>query len=261
MFTQSFHNHTWRCNHASGTEREYVENAVNHDMTMLGFSDHAPYVFEGGYYSSFRMKPDQLKGYFDTVLALKEEYRGRLKIHVGLEAEYYPKYFGEFLKLIDDYPVEYLLLGQHFTNNEIDGAPTGRPTDDIDALKGYVSQVSEAISTGRFACVAHPDVFNFTGDRDVYQTEMLKLCQCAKRYKVPLEINLLGMRDHRHYPNPAFWEVAGQTGNVVVCGSDAHSADVVWDGESFFRAMDMVRKYRLCWNAASIMLNGGHTLR
>ena len=23
MFTQSFHNHTWRCNHATGTEREY----------------------------------------------------------------------------------------------------------------------------------------------------------------------------------------------------------------------------------------------
>ena len=38
MFTQSFHNHTWRCNHATGTEREYIENAVQHDMTMLGFT-------------------------------------------------------------------------------------------------------------------------------------------------------------------------------------------------------------------------------
>ena len=60
MFTQSFHNHTWRCNHATGTEREYVENAVKHGMTVLGFSDHSPYVFEGDYYSGFRMKPDQI---------------------------------------------------------------------------------------------------------------------------------------------------------------------------------------------------------
>ncbi|MBQ3763338.1 MAG: PHP domain-containing protein, partial [Clostridia bacterium] len=80
MFTQSFHNHTWRCNHATGTEREYVENAVAHDMTMLGFSDHAPYVFENGYYSGFRMKPDQIKGYFETIGALKEEYKGKIQI-------------------------------------------------------------------------------------------------------------------------------------------------------------------------------------
>ena len=55
----NLHAHTVRCNHASGTEREYIENAVKAGFTRYGFADHAPYVFKNGYYSNFRMKPEQ----------------------------------------------------------------------------------------------------------------------------------------------------------------------------------------------------------
>ena len=50
-FTESLHTHTFRCGHASGTEREYIENAIAAGFDTLGFSDHAPYVFRDGYYS------------------------------------------------------------------------------------------------------------------------------------------------------------------------------------------------------------------
>ena len=259
MFTQSFHNHTWRCNHATGTEREYVENAVAHDMTMLGFSDHAPYVFENGYYSGFRMKPDQIKGYFETIGALKEEYKGKIQIFAGFEAEYYPKFFGEFLKLIDDYPCEYLLLGQHFLYNEMEGRDSFNSFTEDKYLIQYVDQVSEALSTGKFCCVAHPDVIHYEGSPALYEKEITRLCENAKKYSVPLEINLLGIRTHRHYPNMKFWEIAGQVGNTVVCGSDAHAAKDVWDGASFGFAMEMARKYRLKWTAACSILKGGHS--
>ena len=49
-FTESLHTHTFRCGHASGTEREYIENAIAAGFDTLGFSDHAPYVFRDGYY-------------------------------------------------------------------------------------------------------------------------------------------------------------------------------------------------------------------
>ena len=57
----NYHTHTWRCNHASGSERQYVENALQAGLVVLGFSDHAPYIFPDGYYSTFRMFPDELK--------------------------------------------------------------------------------------------------------------------------------------------------------------------------------------------------------
>ena len=260
MLRESFHNHTWRCNHAENTEREYVENAVSGGMTKLGFSDHAPYVFENGYYSGFRMKPDQIQGYFDTLEALKQEYRDKIDIYIGFEAEYYPKFFDKFLKLIADYPVEYLLMGQHFIHNEMDRIDSFHASDSVEKLQTYARQVAEGLSTGKFACLAHPDVLWFTGKKDLYQKEMLTVCEAAKKYNVLLEINLLGVRDGRVYPNPDFWEVAGQVGNTVIIGSDAHRAQDVYDAASYGKAMELARKYRLNCVQAGEMIKGGHWL-
>ena len=86
----NYHTHTWRCNHASGTERQYVDNALKAGLRILGFADHAPYIFPNGYYSHFRMKLSQLQDYGDTVLKLREDYAGQIQIPLGLEIEYYP---------------------------------------------------------------------------------------------------------------------------------------------------------------------------
>ena len=54
----NLHAHTTRCGHASGTEREYLDRAVEAGLIRYGFSDHAPYIFTGtDYYSSSRMRP------------------------------------------------------------------------------------------------------------------------------------------------------------------------------------------------------------
>ena len=31
----NYHTHTWRCRHADGTEREYVEKAINAGLKIL----------------------------------------------------------------------------------------------------------------------------------------------------------------------------------------------------------------------------------
>ena len=38
----NYHTHTVRCNHARGSEREYIETAIARGMQVLGFSDHVP---------------------------------------------------------------------------------------------------------------------------------------------------------------------------------------------------------------------------
>ena len=260
MLTESMHTHTWRCNHADGTEREYIENAYQAGMKLLGFSDHAPYVFDGDYYSGFRMKREQTDGYFDTLTRLRDEYADKIELHIGFEAEYYPKHFSEFEKLIRGYPTEYLILGQHFIKNEYDGAPSTRETQDEDVLKLFVDQCCEGLSTGVYACVAHPDVLHFTGNPMSYTREMHRLCECAGKLGVPLEINLLGIRTHRFYPNEEFWKIAGETGNDVVVGCDAHSAKDVCDEASYKTALEMAQRYKLKLHVASFILKGGHTL-
>jgi len=246
MLTKNFHTHTYRCHHAEGTEREYVEKAIEGGMKALGFSDHSPYVFDDGYYSNFRMLPDEIENYVRTLLDLKDEYKNEIEIHVGFEAEYYPKFFERFLRLIEPFPIEYLILGQHFLFNETDPrVPTLAGTGDEAYLEQYVNQVTEAISTGVFTYVAHPDVFYFKGDEDTYAKHMKKLLVCAKENEIPLEINLLGIRTNRIYPCAAFWKAAGEVGNEVVFGSDAHRAEDVCDFRSAEVAHLITKKYDL----------------
>ena len=116
----NYHTHTWRCHHAEGTEREYIEKAIEAGMEILGFSDHAPYPYPEGYVADYKMLPSGLEDYVNTILDLKREYRDQIDIRLGMEAEYYPAMWERFLSLVEPYPIEYLLLGQHFLGNEYD---------------------------------------------------------------------------------------------------------------------------------------------
>ena len=241
----NYHTHTWRCRHADGTEREYVERAIEGGLKILGFSDHTPMPYEDGYESFVKMSMDQLEDYVDTVLALKNEYRREIDILLGLEVEYYPRYWEKLLKVTGKYPFDFFLLGQHFLGNEIGEAFCGRKTPDPENLRRYVTQTKEALETGLFTYFAHPDVLNFTGDPGFYQECMRGLCVHAKELEIPLEINLLGIETDRHYPNPLFWQIVSEVGNRVILGSDAHRPEDVVNEEGIREALGIVERYHL----------------
>ncbi|MCQ2436521.1 MAG: histidinol-phosphatase [Clostridia bacterium] len=221
--TVNYHTHTARCRHATGTEREFVETAIKEGIKVLGFADHAPYYFPDGYYSNFRMLPDETENYVNTILSLKKEYATDIDIYLGYEMEYYPAYFDKAVRQIGQYPHDYLILGQHFIGNENDGhIASMRETDDEGLLRIYVDQVISAMNTGVYFYVAHPDVFHFVGDKETYVKHYTRLCREAKRLNVPLELNLLGVFGGRHYPNIDFWKIAGEISNDVIIGFDAH---------------------------------------
>lgn len=241
----NYHTHTVRCRHASGTEREYIENAIAAGMKELGFSDHVPYPFSDGYYSNFRMYVEQTEDYAAALSELREAYRGKIHIKIGYEAEYYPLFFENMLKLITKYECDYLILGQHFIENEITRKYSGITTQDEAYLRQYVDQTCEGMKTGVFTYFAHPDLVNYTGDDGIYEREYSRLIGCAIDCNVPLEINLLGVRDHRNYPHDKFFALCGRMGAPVCIGSDAHTADTVSDDASYAKALDMCARYNL----------------
>lgn len=241
----NYHTHTWRCMHASGTEREYVEEAIKKGLKILGFSDHTPMPYEDDYISPVKMRPDQLEDYVHTVLSLKHEYKKDIEIHLGLETEYYPRYFEALLELTGQYPIEYFLLAQHYLGNEIHDAYSGEATDDPERLKRYCRQSLEALRTGHFTYFAHPDLIHYTGDSAFYDVCMKELCLGAKELDIPLEINFLGIRDNRNYPDPRFWRIVGEVGNRVIFGADAHQPEHVWQPEALAAAEELVNRFHL----------------
>ena len=242
----NYHTHTWRCNHAQGTEKQYVENALKAGLEILGFADHTPYVFPGDYYSGFRMKMDQLPGYVDTVLGLREEYTGRIEIPLGLETEYYPKHFHELLSRLREQPMDYLILGQHFVSNEYDAPYNAVAFQDESLLRQYVRQSCDAMNTGFFTYFAHPDLIHFTGDEKVFRHHMRDICREARSCGVPLEFNLLGLAGGRHYPTPVFWELAAEEGCDTILGRDAHRPEDLLDEKTEKKGLEILNTLGVC---------------
>lgn len=241
----NYHTHTPRCRHATGREEDYVNRAIESGKKIFGFSDHTPYWFPGEYYSTFRMYPDQLEDYCNTVVDLKKRYVNQLEIHLGLEVEYYPAYFDDLMARLRDTPVEYMLLGQHFVGNEIGEHYGGWFTDQKQILVRYVDQVCDAMQTGLFTYLAHPDLMLIEVDDKFYMNEMRRLCREAKACNMPLEINIAGLLLGKNYPDDRFWQVAGEEGCIAIRGSDAHSVERVWDPVNEQKAADIAKRYGL----------------
>ncbi|MCR5153917.1 MAG: histidinol-phosphatase [Lachnospiraceae bacterium] len=219
----NYHTHTVRCHHAQGSEREYIEEAIKKGFKILGFSDHVPQPYPATYTSGCRMAMTDLPDYVNTLLALKEEYKKDITLYIGFEAEYSIKYFDKLIKELSSYPIDYLIQGQHFVPDEVEGFYAGAKTDDVSRLKDYVNCTIEGMETGLFSYLAHPDVINFTGDREIYKEEMAKVVETANRLNLPLEVNMYGFTDNRHYPSDTFFTLASELGAKFVLGCDAHN--------------------------------------
>lgn len=222
MKMTNYHTHTPRCGHAEGTGQDYVESALAAGFELLGFADHAPYRDHPADYHGIRMSPELLEDYAAEFSELKACYGGKIELHLGVEAEYYPHYFEGLLSDLRAAGVEYLILGQHFIGDGLGDPYMARPFTDKALLDRYVGQSIEAMQTGLFTYFAHPDLAYYVGDDREYDRQMRRLCRTARDLGLPLELNLLGLREGRNYPNPSFWRLAGEEGCRAVLGWDAH---------------------------------------
>lgn len=228
----NYHTHTFRNRHGTGTEREYVEQAILIGLKTLGFSEHAPYRFTNDYSSWFHLQPDEAEAYVNAVLELQQEYKDDIHILLGFEAEYYPDLFANLLSDLHQYPVDYLVFGQHTLNNEFDGHNNHEPTDSEQLLNDYVNQCITGLETGVFSYLAHPDLFNFVGSDEVYIKHMMRICQYSLDHNIPLEVNLLGLTSGRCYPSHRFFSLAVSCGCSFIAGLDAHSPAAVFQPET-----------------------------
>ncbi|MBP3626879.1 MAG: histidinol-phosphatase [Clostridia bacterium] len=242
----NYHTHTFRCNHATGTEEEYIKTAIKNGIKIMGFSDHAPFVYPDGFQAGYCIQAEEAEDYIETLKALREKYKGQIEIIIGFEMEYYPIYFDDMLSNVKKLGAEYLILGQHFIGNGYpDGIGSCSPNHTEEMFSCYTDGVIEGMKTGKFSYLAHPDMFLYAENDEIYNREAKRLCEAAKELDIPLEINLLGIHSRRHYPKEAFWKIAGEVGCKVIFGFDAHSADRAYDKESLKIAEKIVKKYKL----------------
>lgn len=227
----NYHTHTTRCNHASGSDEEYVLNAIKGGFTQLGFSDHTPWKFDTTYVSHMRMNLNEFTDYKQSILALKEKYKDLIDIKIGLECEYFRRYMPWLEKFIEDEELDYVILGNHYFETEELRIYYGTKCNNLDILKDYVHTCIEGMQTGVYAYLAHPDLYmrsRDTWDKDC-EWAAETICKAAKENDFILEFNLAGLQMSRQlkrytYPHPEFWKIAAKYGCKVIIGVDAHDA-------------------------------------
>ena len=229
----NYHTHTARCRHATGTEEAYIQTALRNGYTVLGFSDHTPWKYADPHFvSRIRMLPEELDGYVQTLSALRERYADRLHIHIGLEAEYFPAYLPWLSEEMERLGIEYLVFGCHYDTTDETGRYFGRPESGKD-LRRYAEQITAGLETGRYACLAHPDIClnRWTAYDNDAEAACREICAAAARTNTPLEYNLAGLTCQNRgdgtlgYTTDFFWKIAAEYPVKALIGCDAHAPE------------------------------------
>lgn len=244
----NYHTHTYRCHHASGTIEEYVKRAIEGGIKYMGFSDHLPLICSDGTEVFYRVSVSEVDDYVSEISEIREKYKDMIDLKIGFEMEYYPDFFENMLKNAIKWGGEYLILGEHFIeeeNPDIKLKSVRSKQNTPEKFIKYADCVIDAMKSGVFSYIAHPDIFYFDENDKIYDEQMRRICKASNELDVPLEINFLGIREGREYPKEKFWQIAGEEKSPVTFGFDAHDVLNAFDDKSLVKAKEMVRKFNL----------------
>ena len=221
----NYHTHTTRCKHAWGKDEEYVLEAIKNGFDRIGFSDHSPWPLLEGENSRIRMELTEFDEYYNSIQALKEKYKDRIQIYIGLECEVLEDRMDWLINFKKEKKLDYIILGNHFDNRLQNEYYFGHYKNEEICLKRYKETVIKGLSSGVYLYLAHPDLFmkTFGVWKKEFEEPSLEILKACKEMNIPIEYNLAGLVYGGGYPCDEFWKLAGEVGNTAIVGIDAHS--------------------------------------
>lgn len=241
------HTHHDRCGHADGTIEDYIKSAIDAGLQVIGISDHSPYFAEAAdqAFPQIAMAKSSLQGYVDEVLRLKESYKGRIEVLLGMESDFFPEHAELYRDIYSKIPFDYLIGSVHHVGGiSIFNKRRFKGLNEEQQLKektAYYELIRQSALSGMFDILAHIDAMkayyppfsDIPAHREI--DEALKtIAECG----IAIEINTSGkMKDvGGWYPSDEILERACHFGVKVSFGSDSHHPKRVGDD------LELVRK-------------------
>ena len=200
--TSSTHNHTNLCD-GRNTPDEMARAALEAGFTDFGFSGHSYAPFDLDY----SVKSEQ--HYVQELRALQKAYAGRLRIAVGMEADW-------FAPVNDRAALDYIIGSVHYLRDEatgryyaVDGAPEALDAcvtqmfggDALAMARAYYALVTENVRKYRPEIIGHFDLVKknncgghlFDEADPVYRTAALEALDACAATGAVFEVNTGGM--------------------------------------------------------------------
>lgn len=249
MIRTDFHTHTSYCD-GKNTPREMVEAAYKMGFTDFGVSGHADYSnIEPG----FGMNAEKLDRYLAELRELKEEFQGRMRVHIGIELDIHGP-----IQRADDYAIgsvhsvekngEYVCVDDTAERLQ-DGVERLWKGDWYAMAADYFETVGRVYEATGCNFVGHFDLltkFNENPDGsnrffdpmdDRFVEPALAAMRKLNAEGLPFEINTGAMsRGYRSLPYPSEFllkELAAMGGCVLI-NSDSHATNTI--GYAFDKA-------------------------
>ena len=225
--------------------REIVEEAVRQGLKTLGFSEHSPLPFD----NTFSVKSADMPRYVAEIAQLKAEFKDKIDIYCGLEADYLTGVSEPFAMTKEKYHLDYLiggvhLVGQSSNSDEIwfidgpkweiydEGLQRFFDGDIRRAVRRFYEQTNEMIEHEPFDIIAHFDKIKmhnreryFHEDEPWYRQLALETLDLIREKGLIMEINTRGIYKKRYngfYPSPWLMEEARKIGVPAIISADAH---------------------------------------
>jgi len=237
------HVHTFRCGHAGGASRDFVERALGRGLAEIAFTDHIPLYFlpSGDRDPKLAMREDQFDGYVREVEDLRGEFAGRIAVRLGLEADYAEGHEAELERWLARADWDVVLGSVHrVAGGWIDDPATSPARFEREGAAvlydEYYRLLANAARTGLFDVLTHFDLPKKHGHRPAaprVEAEEAAL-QAARAAGCALEISSAGLRKTvaEVYPEARLLRRAVGLGLPFTFSSDAHApAEVGWGYE------------------------------
>lgn len=227
------HTHHFRCGHADGTIRDYIEAGIAAGLGVIGISDHTPYFGSPSEqaFPGIAMAKSELVHYVNEVLSLKKEYEGTIDVLLGIESDYFPEHSELYRKTLSTYPFDYIIGSVHSVGG-VSIFNKGRwknlsKNEKIRVKSEYYRLIADSARSGMFHILGHIDAMkgNYPAFADIPAPEPIDEClRVIGECGVAIEINTSGSTKMvgGWYPSDVILERALFFGVDVTFGSDAH---------------------------------------
>lgn len=243
-----YHVHTPYCGHAHGQTIQYVQTAIQKDITEIGFADHLGRYYMSNFqkhrYWDWGMSERDLARYFSEISDLREVFNNQIKIKIGLEIDYIEGAEEILLPILDKFPFDFYLGSIHclprFSWKHISDYQ-GNITEPI--ILEYFRLVKNALKSKLFHSIAHSDLIwryiELTEHNlDIIFEEIIDTVDIATEHNTCLEVNANGFiwaaqsfQFTSKNPFNYYLDQIKHHNTPITIGSDAHEPFLV--GKSF----------------------------
>ncbi len=241
-----YHSHHYRCGHATGGMRDYIEAALAQGVSSFGVSDHGPAYWVDGIdhaYPQTQMAVSELPAYAAEARSLQAEYAGRIDVRVGLEADYVPGRVTDLDALLSANEFDYVLGSVHYAlGKSVFDRARWRMEDPVTVWREYYRLVIEVAQSGLFDILSHLTVVEAYAP-PVPQAVMSELyppvAEAIAASGCAVEVNTSGYRKmppgpdrsgDEPFPNRVMLRELIRRGVPLTFGSDCHRPEEVGFG-------------------------------